>query len=378
MNWRTGGDDPLARLLVGERAIADMSLALWDRLIPQAREASMLATVARRVEQAAAWDSVPEPARVHLEGAWRVADQNARGVAWELECLREALAALVEPPVLLKGAAYKAADLPNAQGRICHDIDLLFPRAVLKQVEALLFLAGWMTTHLSDYDQRYYREWMHELPPMQHLRRGSTLDVHHNILPETFVVRPDPERLLERALPLEEWPGYRVLCPAHMIMHSVVHLFSETEWDRGLRDLYDVHVLVEHFASQYQATFWEDTLQEARLLDLERFLYYGLVVCQRRFGTRIPADVLMVLRKAAPRWPMRDFMEWLFQRGLDTRVCAHYPASSALARPALFLRGHWIKMPPLLLMRHLFHKAFLEPDDDAGIGAPGNRPEQHG
>ena len=41
------------------------------------------------------------------------------------------------------------------------------------------------TTHHSAYDQRYYREWMHELPPLLHVRRQTALDVHHAIAPET-------------------------------------------------------------------------------------------------------------------------------------------------------------------------------------------------
>jgi hypothetical protein len=33
-------------------------------------------------------------------------------------------------------------------------------------------LAGWAATHHDAYDQRYYRQWMHELPPMQPYARG--------------------------------------------------------------------------------------------------------------------------------------------------------------------------------------------------------------
>ena len=34
---------------------------------------------------------------------------------------------------------------------------------------------------------------------------------------------------------------------------------------------------------------------------------------------------------------------------------------SPLARGALYLRGNWLRMPPLMLARHLFHKAFISP-----------------
>jgi hypothetical protein len=63
------------------------------------------------------------------------------------------------------------------------DVDVLVPRDRLADVEAALMLAGWASTNPSEYDQHYYRRWMHELPPLQHIRRQTVLDVHHAILP---------------------------------------------------------------------------------------------------------------------------------------------------------------------------------------------------
>ena len=45
----------------------------------------------------------------------------------------------------------------------------------------------------------------------------------------------------------------------------------------------------------------------------------------------------------------------------------------------IYLRGNWLRMPPLLLARHLFHKAFLSPKDkaedaDSGAEAELDRP----
>jgi hypothetical protein len=33
------------------------------------------------------------------------------------------------------------------------------------------------------------------------------------------------------------------------------------------------------------------------------------------------------------------------------------PAAHAL----LYIRGNWLRMPPMMLSRHLFHKAFISP-----------------
>jgi hypothetical protein len=37
------------------------------------------------------------------------------------------------------------------------------------------------------------------------------------------------------------------------------------------------------------------------------------------------------------------------------------PRARALACWLLYVRSHWLRMPPWLLIRHLLHKAFLSP-----------------
>ena len=70
------------------------------------------------------------------------------------------------------------------------------------EVEGALMLHGWSTTHHDAYDQRYYRKWMHELPPLKHNTRGTVLDVHHAILPVTARLKPDSRKLLAASRPI--------------------------------------------------------------------------------------------------------------------------------------------------------------------------------
>jgi hypothetical protein len=43
----------------------------------------------------------------------------------------------------------------------------------------------------------------------------------------------------------------------------------------------------------------------------------------------------------------------------DHASCAD--AFTPAARLAAFVRAHWLRMPPHLLIPHLFHKAFISP-----------------
>jgi hypothetical protein len=329
----------------------------WDLLLRQAGAANLLATLSCLLEEHGVLDRIVPAAREQLEWARVLAHRHRQGVLWEVRLIRNALADLGVPLVLLKGAAYTLAKLPPANGRLFSDIDVLVPEERLGEVEAALMLAGWAGTHHDAYDQRYYREWMHELPPMRHLRRASMIDVHHAILPKTAASRPDPALLRAAAVPVSDMPGLHVLAPADMVLHSAVHLFSDGEFNNGLRDLFDIHRLLCHFGRDRR--FWAELLPRAHQLELERPLFYALRYGMLLLDTPVPDAVRKEL--AGPSPALLAVMDALFRRVLlpDHGSCGD--RFSPLARFLLYLRGNWLRMPPLLLARHLFHKAFLSP-----------------
>jgi hypothetical protein len=282
---------------------------------------------------------------------------HARAARYEVRQIGRALDGLGLPLILLKGAAYAMAGLDAGRGRLFSDIDILVPKARLPEVEAALMMHGWITTHHDAYDQRYYREWMHELPPMQHARRGNSIDVHHAILPETAPVRPDPARLRASARPIPGEPHLATLSPADMVLHSAVHLFFDGEFDKGLRDLVDLHRLLTQFGQA--PGFWEALPARARELELGRPLFYALRYCPRLLGTVVPPVVQAAVASEGPNAALLWLMDRLFARALLPLHASCADAFSDAARFALYVRGNWLRMPPLLLAQHLFHKAFI-------------------
>jgi hypothetical protein len=277
-----------------------------------------------------------------------ISRQYERSIRWEIGRVRRALLNAPAPWVLLKGAAYVAAALPMASGRSVSDIDILVPESALPDVEARLQNAGWEFAEISDYDRRYYREWMHELPPMVHPRRRSALDVHHAILPKTSRLHTDPDRLLERA---RELPGgLRVLAPSDMVIHSAVHMFHDGEIAGGLRDLVDLDGLLRHFDS---GEFWRDLIEETDRHGVQRPVYYALLYAKRYLETPLPDTLTGWLRCAAPPRAVGALMDVLVHRAL-----LDGQPGSGLAVQALYVRSHWLKMPPVLLTRHLARKLF--------------------
>ncbi len=330
----------------------------WDRVVRQARTAGLLGRLGALASGFS--ERLPEAVWRHLEAALTLAEQQRRAVHWELQHLERALKHTEGPVVLLKGAAYAAADLAPAAGRIFTDIDLLVPRAQLGATEGALMLDGWITSPHDAYDVRYYREWMHELPPMQHIRRQTWLDVHHNILPETARRKTQPALFLAASLPLPDFPRFSIPQPADQVLHSATHLFHEGEWQHGLRDLVDLDALLRAYGTD--PAFWPHLLARAKTLNLGRPLYYALRYARRLLHTPMPEN----LESACPERPNRLAAALRDAMFLPAFASAHAECKTLLSGPAAFLlyvRSHWLRMPLHLLIPHLLRKARKSDDN---------------
>jgi hypothetical protein len=348
----------LATLRDPESALA-LPPAGWDLLIRQARRADLLARIALLLDRAGLTDRVAPGPRQHLMAARTLAAAQHLEIRREVAWIERALQPLGLQPVLLKGAAYLIADAPAALGRTFDDVDLMVPKPRLPEVESHLMMGGWVTTHLSAYDQRYYREWMHELPPMQHAVRHSVLDVHHAILPETAHVRPRSDLLLADAVVVRQAPSWRVLAPVDMLLHSMTHLFHNEELGHGLRDLSDQDLMMRTWGLDPQDPgFWDRLQARALQLHLQRSLHYGLQQAHALLGTPIPLEARAAAAQHAAAAPVDGLMSRLWRAGLHTPHSSAREALTPWADFALFVRAHALRMPPGMLLRHLAVKAW--------------------
>lgn len=334
-----------------------LSLADWDGLVRQARQANLLARLYSLLNERGLIETVPAQPRKHLKWAHAIAERHTLAVHWEVTLIQKALAQVGIPIILLKGAAYVMARLPAADGRLFSDIDIMVPKDSLNAVEAALMLHGWATSHHDAYDQHYYRACMHELPPMQHIKRLTVIDVHHAILPETAAIHPDPEKLRVAASGLDGYHDLMVLAPCDMVLHSATHLFHGGELEHGLRDLVDIDSLLRHFGST--TSFWPELIERAEELELTRPLFYALRYTALMLHTPVPTET--AARISRPNPLILALMDNLFARALmpATPGCSDWLTGTA--RRLLYVRANWQRMPPLLLARHLFHKAFISP-----------------
>ncbi len=312
----------------------------WNSLIAAARAERLIGTLALAVDER----SVPHKVRRILADARLDVAREARQALWEADRAAEALG---EPVLLLKGTAYAAAGLKAGEGRFIGDLDILLARSGLKQAEERLTAAGWEWVKEDAYDEAYYRQWMHELPPMIHRERDRMIDVHHTILPLTARPTPNVEAMLADAVPVTD--RLSVLAPEDMICHSTAHLFADGDLAGGLRNLWDIHCLCREFCEQ-RPDFDLGLLQRAAEHQLYDVVLRALRLAHALFDApvrplRAPIQADYRLRRSD-----RIFIARLLARdgwGRETRKWLRF---------AFYVRSHWLRMPPLMLARHLLTK----------------------
>jgi hypothetical protein len=309
----------------------------WTALLSIAHAERLTASLAWRLEGL----KVPPKVADILAEAKASAEVSRAHALWEAEMARRALAPLGVPLLLLKGTAFAAAGLDAARGRLIGDLDILVPRARLSEVEAALLGAGWEWVKPDPYDDAYYRTHMHELPPLIHRVRDRMIDVHHTILPLTARIKPDAAALIVDAVPLGN--GLFTLSPPDMLIHAVAHLFADGDLSGGLRNLWDMDRLIrEHFL---QPDYWHTLVERARLHGLVPHVSRALRLSQHLFATPVDPFLAYEARKGDI-----FYMGRLLARngwGQETRK---------ILRLAFYIRSHWLRMPPLMLARHLWVK----------------------
>lgn len=333
----------VARALRDPASVLALDARGWTELLCAARAETLIGSLAHRVEGLA----IPDAAARVLADARAAAEQGRMAALWEAEMARRALAPSGMPVVLLKGTAFVAAGLSAGLGRQIGDLDILVPGDRIEEAEALLLSAGWEWVKPDPYDDAYYRRWMHELPPLIHRERDRMIDVHHTILPLTARPRPSADVLVARSELLEN--GLRVLAPEDIVIHAAAHLIADGDMQGGLRNLWDIDRLCREFAEQ-TGDFYLGLFEEANHHCLLDAVQRALRLSHQIFGTPVvgftsPIQIDLSAKSS----------DALFRRRLLARD-GWGQRTRKLTELAFYLRGHWLRMPPLMLTKHLWTK----------------------
>lgn len=366
--------DLLSRTLCAPEIVTHFSIGKWDLLIRQARAADLLVHLAHRFRQHGLTAAIPAMACWHFDAAETLADKQHIALRCDLLQLRDALAGLGSPLVVIKSTAYVTTNASTAEELRFNGIDILVPHGLLPQAESLLARAQWHTHGLSDYDQRYRRRWMNQAPPMRHAQCMAVVNVYHAVPSDRAHDPLDAAKLRHRAIAVDDFPGVHVLTTEDRILHSATHLFHDGELSHGLRDLTDLDLLLRNAIAERNNTaesdFWPRLTARANELQLGRSLFYALRYLRYFLDTPIPDSVFNALHAAAPSRVALALMDRIFSRVLAPVHASCADVFTPAARLAAFVRAHWLRMPAYLLIPHLFHQAFIRTEQNNDVPKP--------
>jgi hypothetical protein len=245
------------------------------------------------------------------------------------------------PIILMKGTAYVAAACRLASGRSIGDLDIMVPKESLDAVQTALLARGWEWVKEDSYDDLYYRRWMHELPPLIHRERDRMIDVHHTILPLTARPTPDAASMIEES---GVWRTASGSCRRRTWCSTRSRICcADGDLAGGLRNLWDIDRLLREFAEK--PDFWEKLGERARLHQLQSEAARALRLAEKLYGTPVERK-LAARRTHGP--PVRAAAAGPQRLGASRRKRTRF---------AFYVRSHLLRMPPLMLARHLWVKA---------------------
>ncbi|GAA6184225.1 nucleotidyltransferase family protein [Aliiglaciecola sp. NS0011-25] len=344
----------LFQLLLSPRLGLTLTLSQWQNVIFIFRESKLLASLYHVALRDGSFDQYPEFAKRHLGSAQVYAKRQAQQILFEAVEFRLQLEQVGITAVFLKGAGYTLRNSLNSHGRVCSDIDVLVNKKDLSAAEAHLKNNRWQSEVLSDYDEKYYRQWAHEVPPLIHINRATVVDMHHNLYPPISGRTTNIDQFISSRLKTAS--GCFVLEPATTVMHSIIHLFANEDSSSWIRDLFDITLLIKEYESD---DFWTSLIDLSKQTDFE----FEFVCCMHALKFYTDISVPEIANDYIARYKMTKIQVWLMNHAIIPAICPEHDllltAKIRWAKKLVYLRGHWIKMPFNVLIKHFAFKSFF-------------------
>ena len=116
--------------------------------------------------------------------------------------------------------------------------------------------------------------------------------------------------------------------------------------------------VVNGISDDEREPFWDGFIERATELNLTRPAFYSLRYASLLLDAEIPVRVLEATRRWAPPRIIVVLMDALVPRALFPQHPDRPSGMAEFSRFLLYMRSHWIRMPPWLLTYHLAYKFF--------------------
>ncbi|GGF65531.1 nucleotidyltransferase domain-containing protein [Alteromonas lipolytica] len=328
--------------------VEGLSKNQWFRLFRVLRHKSLTASFYTRLVNKNKQHEIPLELHSAFLSAVTFSDAQKRQVDVQLQKLCELFAVSGIEFVMLKGAAYIASDTPNSSGRLMSDIDICVHRSDLSRTEKALKQVSWQVKELDNHDEKYYREWSHELPPYYHPFDGVSLDVHHTLYPPVSAKHIDIQKLFKESIVTNF--GVKSPSPEWLVFHSAIHLIANEDVENGLRDLIDIYLLLTQGENKIDISalvfLFENSGFKTELSLLKQLLW-------DYFDYNLPLEASGHLQSGSFQYQLRL---WAIRRAVCPESDFVANTNFRLARFINYVIGYSQKMPMSLLAKHLLFK----------------------
>lgn len=300
--------------------IESFSMGEWNSFVRVLRERSLLASYYHRLRQHELIELIPSYCTDTFLSSVNFASAQAMQTKIQGRKLTRLFSQHKLPFIFLKGAAYILREERNSLGRLMTDIDICVERKYIEKAERILIENGWSFKDMDEHDDKYYREWSHEIPPLQHRQDGVVLDVHHTLIPPVKGRIIDVESLINsRTVDDESFPTPSI---EWLVLHSALHLILNEDIENGLRDLTDIYSFLAYSEHQTAISIHKLFIQEGFEKEWEILVhllnYFFNYTYSSRFIQREMSSFTVlrcyILKKAllpsSPYLPIRGLRLW--------------------------------------------------------------------
>jgi len=323
---------------------SSFTLHQWNDLVLVLRHEKLLARFYLLLKNEGMSGVLPDNVQRHCKNAETLAEKQRSVVLCETQGLKQAIGNETPYLLMLKGAAYTICENNAGLGRVYSDIDVLVPKNVISKVESRLAIQGWLSKELDNYDEKYYRQWAHEIPPMQHGTRGTVLDLHHNMVPVISGKSIDIERFV--AVTQREVNGVLTLNDSGMFFHSAIHLFFNDDYSSAFRDMTDLWLLVK----SQDEEFYHMLFALCSDFGFKKECVIALYLLQMRCGVTLPEWVDSEIKESVGK--MSAWEVKLLSRVTEPKHSLLLSGERSALNTIAEARGHFLKMPLNILVYH--------------------------
>ncbi|MBM4301210.1 MAG: nucleotidyltransferase family protein [Deltaproteobacteria bacterium] len=285
------------------RALASLDFGSLDRLRGHRLQPLIFREVARRGLE----KELPPAVFAEIRKAYLLAFQKAAGQEAEIPPVLKALGRAGIEAIILKGADVRRRLYSDPAVRPMADLDLLIPRARLREAGEILVQMGYLPLPepRPGFVERFENEITFRPMPGKCLR----VDLHFGELRALGPVYRLPHSRLAAWAQTLDLAGLeaKVLAPEHVLIHLSLHTFQDfTIFGPFAIPLIDLSLALARLPVD-----WDFFLAESARFRCQGPVYLMLRALTSLPGVAVPAEVLDCLGQYRPSWPERLVLQRL-------------------------------------------------------------------